>query len=296
MLADSGFTHVININGAMTEFNLLKNQANPCLSNLYETANAFQLVSPKEVARMINTEKNLFILDVRTDSAFRGIARDAAVNAQGRLKGAINIPLALLAASLDRVPVNRPVLVIADFGRETNLAARLLAEHGYTRVKAAFNGMNEWMNATKKELPQRDTYWQHQNRFGVLAAEEMNEMLTQSPNTYLLDVRTREEFTNQVSKRPWMNRGHILNAVNIPADELSSRLGELSDLKNKTIILYTFGSNAEVFESARLLGDQGFTKVLVLTGGIWSVRAKAANLKGLSRLMKWVVDIPADNL
>jgi hypothetical protein len=52
----------------------------------------------------------------------------------------------------------------------------------------------------------------------------------------------------------------------------------------------------ETIQSAKLLAANGFTKVHVLTGGIWNIRARAANQKGLARLMKWVVDIPADNL
>ena len=97
LLSDSGFTHVINVNGAMTEFNLLKNTSVPCVNDLYETSNQFKLLSPQQVARLMGSQQNIFILDVRNDSAFRGIARDAATNALGRLKGAINIPLAQLS-------------------------------------------------------------------------------------------------------------------------------------------------------------------------------------------------------
>ena len=59
---------------------------------------------------------------------------------------------------------------------------------------------------------------------------------------------------------------------------------------------YTFGTNKEAFEAANQLSAKGFTKVHVLIGGLWDIRWKAANLKGLSPLMKWVVDVPSDNL
>jgi rhodanese-related sulfurtransferase len=296
ILADSGFTNVINVNGAMTEFNLLKNSSIDCAGDLYETSNQFKLVSPHEVAEMITSKQDVFILDVRSDSAFKGISRDVVENALGRLKGSVNIPFALLPAFLDKVPKNRPVLVIADFGRETNLGAKLLTENGYTNVSAAFNGLNEWLNASHEEVPLRDRLWEQPNRFSYVTAVEMDKLLTAKPSTFVLDVRTKDEFTNNVKDRPWTNRGHIQNAVNIPAAELSKRLNELSAYKNSDILVYTFGNNAETFQSARLLAENGFTKVHFLTGGIWAVRGKAANQKGLSRLMKWVVDIPADNL
>ena len=107
------YTHVINVNGAMTEFNMLKNTSVPCVKDLYQTANRFELLSPQEVDKLLATG-NVFILDVRSDSAFRGISSDAAINAQGRFKGATNIPLAQLASSLNRVPTNVTVLVVGD--------------------------------------------------------------------------------------------------------------------------------------------------------------------------------------
>ncbi len=61
------------------------------------------------------------------------------------------------------------------------------------------------------------------------------------------------------------------------------------------IIVYTFNTSKEAFESANLLASKGFTKVHVLTGGLWDIRWKAANLKGRQDMMKYVVDVPADN-
>jgi rhodanese-related sulfurtransferase len=296
MLADSGFTNVINVNGAMTELNLLKNTKVPCVSAYYETANRFKLVSPAEVAVMLGAGKNTFLVDVRNDSAFRGISRDVMANAQGRLKGAVNIPYARLVAELGKIPKNRPVLVTSDFGRETSLAAKLLTELGYNDVSAAFNGMQEWMLASDEELPKRKQLWEQPNTFGYLTAVEMDALLTANPSAFVLDVRTKDEFSNQVKDRVWMNRGHVKNAVNIPNGELAGRLAELAAYKNQDIIVYTFGNNPEAFETAKRLSDNGFTKVHLLTGGIWAIRGKAANQKGLSRLMKWVVDIPEDNL
>jgi rhodanese-related sulfurtransferase len=241
LLADSGFTHVINVNGAMTEFNLLKNLSVPCVSDLYETANKYKLLSPVETARLLSSGKDVFILDVRSDSAFRGISRDDAVNAQGRLKGATNIPLAALAASLDKVPANLPVLVVADYGRDANLAAKMLTDNNYTDIRVLFNGMNEWISAPVKEMPQRNKLWEHNNSFSMINAIEFDELMTARANTYVLDVRPAIEFTNKAD-RSWRNRGHVLNAVNIPAPDLAGRLNELGADKDRDIVVYTFGT------------------------------------------------------
>ena len=129
----------------------------------------------------------------------------------------------------------------------------------------------------------------------MITAEEMDAMVKKSSDIFFLDVRPAEEFTNQVKKDFWKNRGHIQNAVNIPANELAGRINEISDKKNMDVILYTFNTSKEVFESANLLSAKGFKKVYVLTGGLWDVRWKGANLKGQEHLMKYVVDVPPDN-
>ena len=111
-LSDSGFTNIINVNGAMTEFNLLKHTDIDCVKELYETNNKFDLLSPQEVAQVMIVKKDLFILDVRSDSSFKGISKDASVNAQGKLKGAVNIPFDQLANSFGKLPKSRPILVV----------------------------------------------------------------------------------------------------------------------------------------------------------------------------------------
>ena len=295
-LSDSGFTKIINVNGAMTEFNLLKYKEPECTTELYETNNKFGLLSPQDVAKLMNSVTNLFILDVRTDSAFRGISTDPMAKAHGKFKGAVNIPYADLPSNLNKVPKNRPILVVADFGRETNLASKLLSENGYTQVYAAFNGMNQWMSTSAKELPSRDKLWVRKLPYTTITAEEMDKKLTASPNIFILDIRTAEEFNNQVKKDTWKNRGHIRKAVNIPVTDLDKRWNEIAGMKNKNIIVYAFGTSPEAFQAANLLTSKGFTKVEVLTGGLWDVRWKAANLKGQSKLMSYVVDVPAENL
>lgn len=294
-LVDSGFTNIINVNGAMTEFNLLKHSHISCAKEIYETNNKFSLLSPQEVEKLMMSEKDLFILDVRPDSMFRGISTDAMENALGKFKGAMNIPFNQLAKSLDKVPYNRPILVVSNYGRETNLSAALLTEKGYSRVYAAFNGMSQWISTPASSLPHRNKLWMQNNAFATITTEEFYDMLTKSPNTFILDVRTATEYNNQEKQRVFRNRGHIQNAINIPASELEKRWNEIASKKNKNIILYTFSTSTEAFEAANLLASKGFTRIHVLIGGLWDIRWKAANAKGQSPLMKWVVDVPPDN-
>lgn len=294
MLADSGFTNVVNVNGGMTEMNLLRNSADPCLQDLYATNNHFKILSPKDVSLLLSGKKDIAIVDVRADSAYKGISKIAKLNAFGRIKGSINIPASQLSASLSKIPQNKSILLIDNYGDESIKAAKLLNEQGYTDVNVLFNGLDNWIS--EKESAEKDKIWAHPKEFGFITSEEFDNTMSNNPPALLLDIRTKDEFANQEKTKTYLNRGHIQNAMNIPMAELNSKLNEIVAYKKKNIVVYGFSNNPEVFEAAKLLADNGFGKVKVLTGGLWNIRWKAANIKGLAHLMKWVVDVPSDNL
>ena len=73
----------------------------------------------------------------------------------------------------------------------------------------------------------------------------------------LLDVRTQEEY----------DADHIEGSTLIPVDELDSRLSEIADYKDQTVLVYCRSGNRSMV-AADVLVKNGFTKVHNLQGGI----------------------------
>lgn len=71
----------------------------------------------------------------------------------------------------------------------------------------------------------------------------------------ILDVRTRAEFSS----------GHIPGAVNIPHDELATRLSELDSEADRPVVVYC-GSGRRAGLASTVLLDAGYTNVLHLEG------------------------------
>lgn len=295
MLTDSGFTNVMNLNGGMTEFNMLDKSSDPCLTDLFETNNTFRLLAPDEAFRLIENEKNLFILDVRSDSAFKGITNKAIVNSYGRIKNSVNIPLSHLPNALSKIP-HQSILIVDDEGADAHKAALLLAKNGYKQIHVLFNGLDNWISRDENELKKMESVWEHPKDYGFLSSLDFHNQMLRKKSCLILDIRTKEEFTNQEKNLTYKNKGHIAGAVNIPLAELPQRIHEIESSKNKEIIVYAFSGNPEAFEAAKLLAEKGFTNVKVLTGGLWDLRWRAANIKGLKSMMQWVVDVPEENL
>lgn len=92
-------------------------------------------------------------------------------------------------------------------------------------------------------------------RFGPMVSSEQAVSLINKQNALVVDVRAQKDF----------KRVRIANSVNIPANEIQNRLGELS--KDRTIIVVDNSGNMSAAAS-KLLRGVGFTNVYVLDSGL----------------------------
>ena len=92
-------------------------------------------------------------------------------------------------------------------------------------------------------------------RFGPMVSSEQAVSLINKQNALVVDVRAQKDF----------KRVRIANSVNIPANEIQNRLGEIS--KDRTIIVVDNSGNMSAAAS-KLLRGVGFTKVYVLDSGL----------------------------
>ena len=87
--------------------------------------------------------------------------------------------------------------------------------------------------------------------------------LVNKENGVVLDVRERKDF----------DKGHIVEAVNIPLAKLAERLGELEKQKdNPIIVVCQLGQQSA--EAVKLLHAQGFAKANKMAGGLGEWQAQ----------------------
>jgi len=294
MLADSGFTNVININGGMTSLHYFGEVNKKYFAELYETKNKYGLVAPKELCDAVSSNAgNIFLLDVRTDSLFKHIAVNPKDNALGTIRGSVNIPFQNLKENLGKVPENKKITVIDLYGDYAAKAANLLTENGYKNVQILIEGIDRWLDMANADIPCKKILYQTNESYSIVSAVDFG-TINNKENITLLDVRTTDEFNN-LHKDSWRNIGKLINAINIPSAEIENNLANITADKNKPVIIYSFGSGAESFTAAKYLSGKGFKKVAVLYGGIFNLRWTAANIKGQAYLKDFVTNIPDIN-
>ncbi len=295
MLSDSGFTNVFNINAGMTALYYSNATTDACLASLLVTANKYRVVSSGEVCRKLSEKaNNIMVLDVRSDSAFRHISRDAKENAYGTIRRSVNIPLAELEAKLPSVPRNKEIIVIDMFGSEAAKAAYLLKEKGYDNVSMLIEGMDRWLSEDDNNADCKRQVYASQVSYTMMNTAAFGRFVHINQDCLLLDTRSVEEFDNK-HKDSWRNIGHLKKAINIPATEIAQRLAEISSYKNKPVLLYGFSADAAMYDAANTLVKQGFTKVHVLVSGLFDIRWTATN-NNMAFLKELVTDVPEENL
>jgi rhodanese-related sulfurtransferase/DNA-directed RNA polymerase subunit RPC12/RpoP len=105
--------------------------------------------------------------------------------------------------------------------------------------------------------------------FKSIKPEEVCAYVAQHPDVMLLDVRTKEEYDGKTD-----DYGTLKNAINIPIQELESRVGELKDVKGKEIIVYCSFSKRSP-RASYFLTQNGFKHVVNMEGGMSTMTDKS---------------------
>jgi rhodanese-related sulfurtransferase len=292
LLADSGFTKLYNINGGLTDFYNQGIESNPCQGLQIVTTVPYKILSSKELNTNIKQGKSYYIIDLRSDSIFRGISAEK-TKAEGRFNDAVNMPFdKLKTTSAISIPA-KPVLLVDEYGDESPEAAKQLFEKGYKDVSILFDGMDGWVDYTTNTTEKPVVKWTRNINYTLLPADDFNKMMAAKKEFTLIDVRTKDEFNN-TSKNYWQNVGQIKGAINIPFTELKTN-SSLPQSKDAMIIIYGFNAQPDIFDAAKWLKDQGYKNVSILQGGIWSLRWSSHNIKGKEDLNSLVVNVPPEN-
>lgn len=101
--------------------------------------NTYRQVSQAEAVKIMETEENYIILDVRTHSEFEN----------KHIPGAINIPNETIGTKpIPELPdKNQLTLVYCRSGHRSKQASKKLAAMGYTNI-VEFGGINSWTGET----------------------------------------------------------------------------------------------------------------------------------------------------
>ncbi len=96
---------------------------------------SFEMIDAKAAKEMMDSDKELVVVDVRTDEEYKS----------GHIVGAINIPVEQITAGDfgSLADKNQTILIYCRSGNRSKVASGFLAENGYKNIYE-FGGIKDW--------------------------------------------------------------------------------------------------------------------------------------------------------
>ncbi len=188
----------------------------------------YSVTTPDWLKKAINQDVSFVLIDVRAEETTK----------QGHIKGAVSIPRARIDESRKAFPKkkNAPIVI---YGEGKQEAAKKIISWGYRAVRILPISFAEWEESGNPiqtgPASTRITY-KSKPKPGTISIEEFTKAAKESPaDVLLVDVRNPDE----------VDKGAIMNAANIPTDQIQQRLGDLPE--DRKIVFYCpNGTRAEM--------------------------------------------------
>jgi rhodanese-related sulfurtransferase len=191
--------------------------------------------------------------------------RDPEAYAEAHLTGAVNIPAAQLSEWTDRLPIEALIVLIDQDGTQAPAAADGLRAAGYATVFYTLGGFDEWTRWLGTFLVQTSS-----EEFAPASQEGHQRLVCpdRGDDPLCLDITEIRYLTYvlvDVREPAAYATSHLFGAINIPYDEISSRVDELA--KDVLTIVYD-QANGQSDAIAQYLINAGFTQAKSLLGGL----------------------------
>jgi rhodanese-related sulfurtransferase len=100
-------------------------------------------ITPKELKARLETGEAIDIIDVR----------EAWELHQSRLDRAMHIPMNDIPESLDRIPKDKPIVIMCHIGSRSAMVANWMQKQGYDNVYSLAGGIDRWAEEVDPSIP-----------------------------------------------------------------------------------------------------------------------------------------------
>jgi len=276
LLADNGFTKVYNINGGMTQLNLMDASRFPEKNKYMVTNLTYKNIASTEAFHLIKDTPAIVIIDIRNTQEFAG--NDSLVqNNTGHLKNTINIPQADFESKFDfnKISNNRPVLLYDQRGINSMDVVYVLRARGFMKIYNLFEGFDAFVSDHNFDKVTLSQLIINPAPYNIVDPKGFMDLLKE-PNIVILDIRPVEEFNNK-ARLTYKNLGHIRGAINITSPDSVEMIVRAKE-KSTVFLIYGSGSDMAAIICRNLIRD-GYQNVNLLNHGLYDFVWSTANVE-----------------
>jgi len=97
----------------------------------------FKSISPAEAAKLIETRKDLLLIDVRSPEELK----------EGYIEGSVLVPFMDIAQGKRGLPKDRPILLICAIGGRSYTLGKVLEQNGWPEIYNLSGGISAWKSS-----------------------------------------------------------------------------------------------------------------------------------------------------
>jgi rhodanese-related sulfurtransferase len=270
MLLDSGFTHVNNTRGGMTEFFRRYREVAPLKNNFYETNIKYKNIAAAQLLEELSGNKNPLLIGISNTPKFFWDSLDVVFyKYYPSFKNAVNFNYAdsLKILELVQKEKNRQVVLFNTTNYGAAELAGWLTQKGISNVNYLVGGIDLFYEYVINETltSGADKFLSmHSSIHFITPSLFCNEMAA-SKNTKIIDLR-HDTLFNTITKGTKYNYKHLKDAVNFFADKGTQEFEQqFPDKKTEYIFISENGING--IEFADGLAKKGY-KINWINGGL----------------------------
>lgn len=269
LLLDSGFTHVNNTRGGMTEFFRRYNEVAPFKSDFYETNINYKNIAPAELLEQLSGHKNPLLISIsNTPKFFWDSLNLVFYKYYPSFKNAVNFNYADSLKILELVKKEKNRLVV--LYNITNYGAAELAgwltKNGISNVTYLVGGADLFYEYIINENPSSaNKFLIMHSSIHFMTPSLFCDQMAAKKNTLFIDLR-HDTLFNKITKGTKYNYKHLKDAVNFFGNKGAQKFEQQFPDK-KTEYIFISENGIDGLELADGLAKKGY-KINWINGGL----------------------------
>ncbi|MEP6926769.1 MAG: rhodanese-like domain-containing protein [Ginsengibacter sp.] len=217
LLLDSGFIHVNNTRGGMTEFFRRYNDVLPYKNDFYETAINYKNIAPAQLLKELSNNKSLLLINIsNTPKYFWDSANVVFYKYYPSFKNGVNYNYAdsLKILELVKKEKNKDVVLYNNTNYGAAELARWLTEKGISNVSYLVGGTNLFYEYVVNEnLTSANNFLKMNSGIHFITPSLYCNQMSSFQDAKFIDLRHDTVF-NKITEGAKYNYRHLKNAVN----------------------------------------------------------------------------------
>lgn len=234
--------------------------------------NNYNEISLPELMKKKQSDKNLVIVDVRTNGEYYDSASRGKQSNIGRIKGTLHIELRDLQQNPDAVKrldayKDKDIYLICSHSYRSRSASNILLKNGFTHVNNVRGGMTEWFRRYDDLSGYKNEFYETSNSYRSVSSSEVASDLITGRNPLLIGVSSTPRFWwDSATKKLYDYLPVFKNAVYFSDRDSMKVLETVQKEKGRPVVLFNMVNNGAA-ELTDWLTQKGITNVSFLVGG-----------------------------